>query len=185
MVNQPADPEDVRPEFVRSVALEKIGPDGLDLEIEADPEERGRLVGRFNLVSLERLAAQLRLAISPSGISIRIAGRFQAHVSQECIVSLEPVESNIDLPLEAEFGPAAAETEVSVSPDGPEPVEPLVDGRIDIGELVVQNLAFALDPYPRRPDAQPLKSAEDADESGKIEGGGPFSALATLRKKDG
>lgn len=179
MVKRPA-----APEFVRPVALEEIGPDGLDIAIEANPDERGGLIERFGLLSLDRLAAQLHLAVSPSGISVRVSGRFQTRVSQECVVSLEPVEIDVDEPLEAEFGPAAAESEILVSPDGPEPVEPLVDGRIDLGELVVQHLSLALDPYPQRPGAQPPKVIEDADKSSKDVEENPFSVLATLRKKE-
>lgn len=179
MVNQSAVPE-----FVRPVVLEQIGPDGLDLEIEADSDERARLTDRFELLSLDRLAARLHLAVAPSGISVRVSGRFQARFAQECIVSLEPAELEIDQILEAEFGPAAAEPDILVSIDGPDPVEPLVDGRIDLGELVVQHMALALSPYPRKPDAEPPEWPEESGKTEESVEGRPFSVLATLRKID-
>ena len=172
------------PEFVRPVVLEDIGPDGLDVEIEADADERRRLTERLGLLSLDRLIGRLHLAVAPSGVSVRVSGRYQARFSQECVVSLDPVDSDVDEVVEAEFGPVAEETIASISLDGPEPAEPLVDGRIDLGELVVQHLALALDPYPRKSDACLPEWAEDADNLGDAANQSPFSVLATLRKKD-
>lgn len=172
------------PEFARPVVLEEIGPDGLDLEIEANADERRRLTERLGLLSLDSLTGRLHLAVPSSGVSVRVTGRFQAHYSQECVVSLDPVESNLDEAVEAEFGPIADEPIASVTLDGPDPAEPLVDGRIDLGELVVQHLALALDPYPRKSDACPPQWTGDADISGVSSNENPFSVLAALRKKD-
>jgi uncharacterized metal-binding protein YceD (DUF177 family) len=179
MVSQSAEPE-----FVRPVAPKEIGPDGLDMKIEADPDERERLTKRFELLSLDRLVAQLHLRVAPTGISVRVSGRFQARFAQECIVSLEPVVLDVDEALEAEFGPAAAETEILVSIEGPEPTEPLHDGRIDLGELVAQNLAVALEPYPRKSDAELPEWTETTEKTGQYARERPFSVLAALRKND-
>jgi len=174
----------VEPEFFRPVNVEDIGPDGLDLEIEADPKERESLRERLGLLSLDHLVAALRLAVSPTGISIKVSGRYQAQLSQECVVSLDPVELAVDEALEAEFGPSSEESDVLLALDEPEPVEPLVDGRIDLGELVVQNLAMVLDPYPRKAGARMPEFNQNFENTGTPRGESPFSVLATLRKKD-
>jgi len=174
----------IEPEFSRPVSLEDIGPEGLDIDIEANPVECQQLAERFGLLSLDRLTAQLHLAVPPSGVSVRVSGRFRAVYAQECVVSLEPVESDVDEALSAEFGPAAADDEISLSLDGPEPPEPLQDGRINLGELVVQNMALSLDPYPRKTDSALPKFAQQADKNKEIEHSGPFAMLAALRKKD-
>jgi uncharacterized metal-binding protein YceD (DUF177 family) len=179
MVKSPAEPE-----FARPVVIEDIGPEGLEIEIEANPGERKRLGERFGLLSLDLLTARLYLAVSPSGVSVRVSGRFHAKFSQECVVSLEPVESDVDESLEAEFGPAAEEPVISLSLDRPEPPEPLADGRIDLGELVVQHMALALDPYPRKSGAALPDLGQSIDKEDKSYVPGPFSVLAALRKKD-
>ena len=180
MNNQPDEPE-----FFRPVDVEDIGPEGLELEIEASSEECESLRRRLGLLSLDDLAADLRLEVTPSGISVKVSGHYRVRVSQECVVTLEPVESNIEETLEAEFGPASDETEISLALDEPEPVEPLVDGRIDLGELVVQHLAMALDPYPRKTGAEMPDLSQRSDKYGESANDSPFSVLATLRKKDG
>ncbi len=174
----------VEPEFSRLVKVEDIGPDGLDLEIEAGPEELESLRKRLGLLSLDHLVAVLRLVVAPTGISIKVSGRYQAQLAQECVVSLEPVESTVDEVLEAEFGPSSEESEILLAMDEPEPVEPLVDGRIDLGELVVQNLAMALDPYPRKAGARMPDFDQRFENTDTLLEESPFSVLATLRKKD-
>lgn len=52
------------PEFTRPVVLEEIGPEGLHLEIEANPEECNRLTERLDLLALDRLAARLHVGKS-------------------------------------------------------------------------------------------------------------------------
>ena len=68
---------------------------------------------------------------------------------------------------------------------GADEPEPIADGRIDLGEAVVQQLAIALDPYPRAPGAElPAQySAEEANGS-RDDAVTPFAALGRLRKRD-
>ncbi len=73
--------------------------------------------------------------------------------------------------------------------------EPLAEGRIDVGECIVQRLALALDPYPRKVVAQLPNSPHrhgsrdfvaitapfgQEDKTGK----GPFSVLQRLKGQD-
>ena len=60
-----------------------------------------------------------------------------------------------------------------------EPVEPLDDGMIDIGEAVAQQLSLALDPFPRAPGAV-LDEETDLSDGSPRES--PFAALAKLHK---
>ncbi len=62
--------------------------------------------------------------------------------------------------------------------DPDEPDQLVYDGvAVDLGEATVEQLALALDPYPRKPDA--VLPVLDTDESG-----GGFAALAKLRDPD-
>jgi hypothetical protein len=57
-----------------------------------------------------------------------------------------------------------------------------VDGRIDLGEAVAQQLAIALDPYPRAPGAGLGPDGFTAG-PGNTAGKQPFAALAALKKR--
>ena len=168
------------PEFSRPFAIEDIEATGTSVELVADAEERRRLAERFDLLSLDRLVAHLEVTRGASGIPIRVCGRLQASVVQSCVVSLEPVASKIDEPVEVEYAPASAEgPEEMVHLDQPDPPEPLEGDTLELGELVAQHLSVALDPYPRKEGAEPPEWAKPADS----EEDNPFSVLASLRKK--
>ena len=71
-----------------------------------------------------------------------------------------------------------------IEPDAEEPPQPFVDGAIDIGEAVAEQLAIELDPGPRAPGAvfQGFSSESDDDR----EAGGerrPFTILKDLMDK--
>jgi hypothetical protein len=67
--------------------------------------------------------------------------------------------------------------EVEIEAAGADEPEPIVEGRIDLGEAVVQHLAVNLDPYPRAPGA---RLPDLATEDGPVREN-PFAALQRLR----
>ena len=154
-------------EFSRPIAVEGLPEAGEAFEVTATPDERRALAKRFGLLALDSLVARGRLErAEPAGV-VRLSGTLEASVVQECVVSLEPVASTLREPLWRYFGvgpnapPAAAAAagddagEVAVEPEEEE-VEPLAGDVLDVGEVVAEELALALDPYPRLPNAEEL-----------------------------
>jgi hypothetical protein len=99
-------------------------------------------------------------------------------------VTLEPIENDIDEPIDLIFAPPeqipqladlvdeAADSDVEI----PDPPEPIVNGVIDLGRLATDALFLGIDPYPRRPDAvfePPVVAADPEDH--------PFAALKALQ----
>ncbi len=171
------------PEFSRPLALDDIKPDGSNVKLTANDEEREWLARRFDLPSVERMVAEFKVTRGASGIPIRVFGRVNARITQQCVVSLEDFGSDIAEDIEVEFVPgddAGAAEDFSI--DGVE-VETLDGDEIDLGELAAQHLAVTLDPYPRKPGAEApewSKGRENKEDSGQEN---PFSVLAELRKK--
>ena len=60
--------------------------------------------------------------------------------------------------------------------------EPLVDGQIDLGEVVAQFLAVAMDPYPRKDDAE-LPESIQSEEAAEADKPNPFAQLAGLKEQ--
>ena len=67
------------------------------------------------------------------------------------------------------------EIDLELDDDSPDQIE---DGRLDLGQYAVEQLALSLDPFPRKPGAV----FEQPKEPGEIS---PFAVLKTLRPKDG
>ncbi len=174
----------------RPILVDDIREDGKSvIEVEASEAERAALAEAYHLVSLAALKARLTLA--KRGPVIRITGVLKAHLTQTCVVTMEPFESDVEDQIEMEFAPPAyvaeawerlAQLEASGSnEDLPEPPDQIVDGKIDLGAVTSEALALALDPYPKKPGAAfegPADAAQTPDES-------PFAVLARLKGQGG
>jgi hypothetical protein len=165
------------------IAVEQIPDTGLHRDIEAGTAARDAMAEVAGL--REVLSANASLDVTPSsGGRFHVAGRVRARIGQTCVVTLEPIESDIDEPIDLIFAPPdqipdladlvddAAGSEAEI-PDPPEPIE---NGMIDLGRLATDALFLAIDPYPRKPDAvfEPLVAAVDPEEH-------PFAALKALK----
>lgn len=179
--------QDDRVEFTRPIAVADVGDHGLNLEIQADSAERSRLAERLGVIELKNLTAKVSVCRTKTG-QYAVNIDFSAEVLQSCVISLETVTSRIHDRFSECFADdgEVAETEVDIDPVGDDPPGAVIDGRIDVGELVVQYLALAIDPYPRKPgaivgtgDVQGVTvNAPERDEGQKEN---PFAALGALR----
>jgi uncharacterized metal-binding protein YceD (DUF177 family) len=165
------------------IAVAQIPDTGLHRDIEADQATRNAMAEVGGL--REVLFAQASLDVTPmSGGRYHVAGHVRARIGQTCVVTLDPIENDIDEPIDLIFAPPdqipqladlvdeAAESDEEI-PDPPEPIE---NGIIDLGRVATDALYLAVDPYPRKPDAvfEPLVEADDPEDH-------PFAALKALK----
>jgi hypothetical protein len=155
----------VAPEFSRRVELARLGAHEALYPISAGAAEREALARRFDLLSLDRLEADIQL-MRIDGRMVRLRGRLRADVVQACVVSLEPVASVIEQDFTVLYGPTRPGKSVMVDLET-DVAEPFDGEAIDIGEAAAQQLALALDPYPRAPGASLEWSGDTADASPK------------------
>ncbi len=151
---QPERRRSLAAEFSRFVDTTRLGRHAHHMPISANQAERAALAKRFDLVALDRLDADLMIKKRGDGI-VELSGRFRARLAQSCVVTLEPVWTDIDEPVECYFGEQADDEGSAPSDplDDQAFPEPLTSGGIDCGEAVAQALALSLDPYPRAPAA--------------------------------
>lgn len=177
------------PEFSRPVQVDRIGREGLNLDIEAKPDERAALARRFGLLSLASLTARCRLRPVAGGM-IELTGTLAADLEQECVVTLEPVPAHIEDSFDARYALdltrfRAAEAEELIDMEAEDPPEAIDAGTIDLGEAVAQQLAVALDPFPRAPGV--VFSGDEAGEAGEEQNSpvkpSPFAVLGQLKRR--
>jgi uncharacterized metal-binding protein YceD (DUF177 family) len=165
------------------VTVAQIPDTGLHRDFEADRAVREAIAEAGGL--REVLSASASLDVTPkSGGRIHVTGHVRARIGQTCVVTLDPIENEIDEPIDLVFASPeqipdlsdlvdeAAESETEI----PDPPEPIINGVIDLGRLATDALFLAVDPYPRRPDAifQPAEEAADPEDH-------PFAALKALK----
>jgi uncharacterized metal-binding protein YceD (DUF177 family) len=181
---QPADPV----EFSRPLALDRISATQHREEIAATAKELAALAQRFELVSLDHLSASFALKRVRKDL-VRVKGRVSAELVQACVVTLDPVPVRIDERFEVDFleGAQPAVADLELDAEAAEAPEPAPDGWIDLGELAAEQLGLAIDPYPRRPDAEvPAEwKAEPSAEPAAAERPNPFVVLGKLKANKG
>ena len=162
-------------ELTRPVPADRVGPGGLTVTVEAGPDECAAIARRLLIPSVEALRCDWLLRPAPGG-AVEAEGSLRAQLHQECVVSLDAFPAVVVEEFAVRFVPAGAESETADEPD--EPDELLIDaGSLELGEATVEQLALALDPYPRKPGAVLPEGLADQPDTA-------FGALARLRKPD-
>ena len=165
------------------IVVAQIPDTGLHRDIEADRAVRAAMAQLAGL--REILSANASLDVTPAGSGrFHVAGRVRARIGQTCVVTLDPIENDIDEEVDLIFAPPEQIPELAdlvdeaVEDDAeiPDPPEPIENGVIDLGRLATDALFLAIDPYPRRSDAVFEPPVEAADPEAH-----PFAALKALK----
>ena len=163
------------------VVVDDIAETGLHIEIDAPEAARAELRALAGLRELSRLSAVFDLQRRGGGV--RVTGRVSARVVQTCVVTLDPLESDLDEAVDLIFAPVFTESAQAEAIDRraseEEPPEPLVGGKLDLGAIATEFLVLGINPYPRKAGAEfgPVR-----DDNGSAR---PFAALEALKKRLG
>lgn len=117
----------------------------------------------------------------------RVEARLTAALEQACVISLAPIAEKIDEPVVRDLVPlhqAPAQDALEIQLDAEDGPDTFAD-HIDLAAIALEELALALDPYPKAPDAEleaqgfagpGVDPLTDADLK-------PFAKLADLKEK--
>lgn len=164
------------------LAVRDVPAEGLHRDIVADSAARAAVAELAGVSAITRLEASFDAALF-RGEGLHVTGEVSATVGQQCVVTLEPMASEINEAVDVVFIPpgsgalAAAATEKA---DGVEDEpEILSGGAVDLGAIATEFLILGIDPYPRKPGA--VFAAPAAEE----ERDNPFTVLAALKGRSG
>ncbi len=171
------------PEFSRPLVVANLDEE-TETTFEANAEERSALARRLEFLQLDVLRADVRI-VREIGAMVQVTGRVIADLTQACVVTLEPVSRHLEFDIEVRFAPAelvaemAADEEISFEEE--DPPEIIVDGVIDLGEALAEQLAVEIDPFPRAEGAE--FSGYSSGSAGEDRPASPFAVLEELVKK--
>jgi uncharacterized metal-binding protein YceD (DUF177 family) len=158
------------PEFHRPVSLDRIGPQGLDMTVEATPAECAALAVRMDLPAVLAVSCTFHL-IREGRDKVSARGVLQAMVAQTCVISLEDFDAPVTEVFQVRFVPSGEESD-DIDPESDDEI-PFEGNLIDLGEAAAEQLGLALDPYPRMPGVE-MPAVDDEPEPH------PFAALRRL-----
>lgn len=167
------------------VTVAHIPDTGLHRELEASAAERQAMADLAGVHEI--LSAQASFDVVPkSGGRVQVTGHVRARVGQTCVVTLDPMESQIDEEVDLIFAPEAEVRQLAdlieegqddkEPPEVADPPEAIVNGIIDLGRIATDALFLAIDPYPRKPGVvfEAEVTALDPEDH-------PFAALKALQ----
>lgn len=162
--------------------LKQHGGNGFELVPDAD--DRRLIASQTDATELRKI--RFTGTIQPVGkTDWRLVAKLGATVVQACVVSLIPVTTRVDVPVQRYFtkrpdGAPGAETEF----DGDDVTEPL-ESVIDLGQILIEALTLAMPEYPRAGDAELAQSAFSAPGIKPLSDSDlkPFAALAQLKDR--
>lgn len=150
---------------------------GMPVVIDADASRREALAIAHGLVSVERFHAELHVAPWKRH-GVKVSGRVEADITQECVVTLDPLHARIEEDVEGLFLPADSKLgrlgfgengEIHIDAEGPDGPETFTGDTVDVGALAEQFFGLGIDPYPRKPGAT-LASKSEVEASAPPEG---------------
>jgi len=149
------------------------------LRLVPDEPTRKAIARALGLHAVDRLEARLAVSHAQNGL-VGIEGELEADVQPICVVTLDPFPQSIREPVSLRLAPAELVERMTkrAEEDENEDFEPpdmIENGTIDFGTLVVEFLALALDPYPRKPGAE-FAGGDPAEPKPS-----PFEALKALK----
>lgn len=146
----------------------------------ADAAERAAVAAVLAIADVEALAVEARLE-AVDGV-FRCRGEVCARVVQACVVTGEAVAQDVAAPFERFLivgTPPRDEAAIAVDPNERD-IDYLDEPVVDLGAIAVEELALALEPYPRAPDADAVLAACNAA-TDDVDPRRPFAVLARKR----
>ncbi|MBQ3696061.1 MAG: DUF177 domain-containing protein [Alphaproteobacteria bacterium] len=157
----------------RILFLGEIGPNGWKEDFVATPAQCAKIAERFEIPAVKSLQAHVAAAID--GDLIRVFGHIKADLERTCVVSLDLCKEVLDTDFEALF---AENIEVIKDGEMTDDVEPVDRGRLDIFEIIAEQVGLNMNPFPHKVDI----SGDYIEEKGTKNR--PFANLKNLIKKD-
>ncbi|NNF76683.1 MAG: hypothetical protein HKN05_01515, partial [Rhizobiales bacterium] len=139
-------------EFSRPLEVSELEHGQVTREFSADSAELSALQQRYGVEALRSVSAHLTISPEPEG-AVKVSGVVRAELSQNCTVTLEPVEETVDEPIAVTYLPPGVDEPggaVDRMLESQEDYEPFDGLSLELGELVAQEIAAAIDPYPRK-----------------------------------
>ncbi len=174
------------PPFQHDYDLGDLGRNGAELRVAASGEDLARIAQWAEIRAVKAFGATVQLR-KHAADRFALDAELVADIVQDCVVTLEPVESRIVLPIHRELhlarhirlkpgesialNPGAGDDEV------PEEIDSLT---YDLAAPLLEEFLLAVDPYPRAPGVEFAPPAQTGAEEVKES---PFAVLKSLKNR--
>ncbi len=158
--------------------------------VEPDPAACERIARAYDCVAVDNLRADL--TVKPwRKAGVRVVGKISAILTQKCVVTLEDFQQDLVDEIDRTFEPASSrprrardineDGEIEIDLETLDPPDVMLDGVIDLGAVICEQLALNIDPFPRKEGAEFSHMEEEPGEA-EDEQPSAFAELAKLKQ---
>ncbi len=174
--------------FSHLVSVARLPRSGMPLKLVATQKECAALAQSHDLLGVASMSANL-IITSWRGEGVKVKGTILASITQECGITLEPLDAIVNNEFEATYVPEGSKLarvqtdengEILLDAEGPDAPETFVGESLDIGQVAEEFFELGINPYPRK-DGATFNTVDEADEAPSNVS--PFAKLAALRQK--
>lgn len=183
--------------FVKNLKVDRLGQKPLTFSFKANVDQRAEVAERLGIVGVNLLDVYGDIHRKAGQKFLELTAEVKAIAVQSCVVSLAPVEQEIDVTFSLCYtfdkeDTFLDEAEYVVDMEEDDLPELIEDGQVDVVSAVCEQIALSLDPYPRAVEADNSDGAKYLQQSGeKSEAEGeeqevykPFANLKDLLNKE-
>jgi len=159
---------------------------GQEIHLTSDAAQRARLAHNHDLVAVEQFQASFHLQPRAKG-QVHLRGEFSATIIQHCVISGEEITQQLSEHFTLLFVPQMGQTQtkdkreviLDAYDEEQDNLEFFNGGQIDLGAVIEEFFCLAIDPYPRKREAEfhPVSIGAAQEETCS-----PESPFATLKK---
>jgi uncharacterized metal-binding protein YceD (DUF177 family) len=173
----------------KRIDISRIKPTGEALEVEPAADLYILIAEYLNVEAVSDFKA--RLKVMPwADRGAHVTGSLTAEIEQACVVTGDPVSSDITINIDRKFiaatdplkrKPRIEDGEMIFEFDEEDDPDEITDGRLEIWEMLLEEVLLVMDPFPRSDagvELEQLPESEQDDE--ETETYRPFSGLNAL-----
>lgn len=156
--------------FSYKVNADRLGDVPKTIVVEPSPDALQRMADMYHCTSIENLKADLTMRPWRKA-GVRVIGNLTAELTRECSITLEAFKQDFSEEIDQTYEPASSrprrardindEGEIEIELETLDPPDVMLDGVIDLGALVCEQLALNIDPFARKPGAVFVESEKE------------------------
>jgi len=165
-----------------------------EMSVRPGPADLKAIAKAYDLDAVNDLKAAFTLKPYRKA-GLRVVGPLTATITQTCVVSLEPFNSGLEIDIDRTFEPQSSrprkvrdlneDGEIEIDLESLDPPDVILDGVLDLGAVICEELALAIDPFPRKPGVE-FEDEDEEDTPEPVEQEAkpsPFAALKALKDR--
>ena len=168
--------------FSYPIVVDDLSAAKREYKLEASPKDLVYIAEVLKVPAVKSCKSKIELRFDHKNHRLDVSGKVEAVLVQESVISLELFDKKYEGEFSLFFDTKATYKDIRELDEelGDEIPDLVVDGKIDLGDITIEQVALLIDDYPRQ-EGEVFEFISEFDEE-TTKAQNPFSVLAKLKK---